>query len=78
MGSTLMRGSFCRYLALPAPKNAPLANATVGPFALAPCGAVILVMTAAGGLPVERHSVFLERVEARRIAANIAKLPELL
>jgi len=50
----------------------------VGPFALTPFAAVMLstmfalsddqlalVMTAAGGLPVEKHSIFLERVAAR-------------
>ena len=79
MGSTLMR-PLIRPLSCPpgGKKNAPLANATVGPFALAPCGAVMLstmfalsddqlalIMTAAGGLPVEKRSVFLERVATR-------------
>ena len=55
-----------------------LAKAMAGPFALTACGAIMLstmfalsdaqlalVMTAAGGLPVEKRSVFLERVAAR-------------
>jgi len=70
MGST--RRSFGRY-----PPARP-ANAMVGPFALAPCGAVMLstmfalsddqlalVMTAAGSLLVQKRSVLLERVAAR-------------
>jgi hypothetical protein len=80
MGSTLMRPAFGRFLPLRAPKNAPseLANAMVSPFALTPFTAVMLsmmfalsddqlalVMTAAGSVPVEKRSVFLERVAAR-------------
>ena len=80
MGSTLMRPSFGRYLAPPGAekRTSELANAMAGPFALTPCGAVMLstmfalsdnqlalVMTAAGSLPVEKRSVFLERVAAR-------------
>ena len=70
MGST--RRSFGRY------PLARAANAMVGPFALSPCGAVMLstmfalsddqlalVMTAAGSLLVQKRSVLLERVAAR-------------
>ena len=80
MGSALTCPAFGRLLALPAPKNATseLANAMVGPFALTPFAAVMLstmfalsddqlalVMTAAGGVEVEKRGVFLERVAAR-------------
>ena len=65
-----MRPAFGRYL--------ELAKAMADPFALTACGAIMLstmfalsddqlavVMTAAGGPPVEKRGVFLERVAAR-------------
>jgi hypothetical protein len=79
MGSTLMRPAFGRFFDTGAKKRtSELANAMASPFALTPFGAVMLstmfalsddqlalIMTAAGSVPVEKRSTFLERVAAR-------------
>jgi hypothetical protein len=70
MGSTLMRPAFGRK------RTSELAHAMASPFALTPFGAVMLstmfalsddqlalIMTAAGGLPVEMRSVLLEQLQ---------------
>ena len=90
MGSTLMRPAFGRFLPLPAPKKrtSELANAMASPFALTPFGAVMLstmfalsddqltmVIIAAGSVPVEKRSVFLERVAAQLQLRRISELP---
>src|SRR6516165_2139613 len=76
MGSTLMRSAFGPPGAKK--RTSELANAMMSPFALTPFTAVMLsrmfalshdqlalVMTAAGSVPVEKRSTFLERVAAR-------------
>ena len=80
MGSMPMRPAFGHYLAPSRRQKTQqqLANAMVSPFALTPFAAVMLstmfalsddqltmVMIAAGSVPVEKRSVFLERVAAR-------------
>ena len=77
MGSTRCARQWAAFLPLPAPKNAPAGlPMRGGPFAQAPFGAVMLstmfalsddqlalIMTAAGGLPVEMRSVLLEQLQ---------------
>ena len=76
MGSTLMRSAFGPPGAKK--RTSELANAMMSPVALTPFTAVMLsmmfalsddqlalIMTAAGSVPVEKRSTFLERVATR-------------